>query len=75
MTQNYVTVSIKLCLDVWNYEYIILYKFIKFDWIQFISLDMPWLILSYRQKFLDGHKSTNYVHNKYRRGTRKSKDK
>ena len=30
MTQNYVTVSIKLCLDVWNDEYTILCKFISY---------------------------------------------
>ena len=41
MTQNYVTVSIKLCPDVWNDEYIILCKFIQFNLIQFNSLNMP----------------------------------
>ena len=35
MMQNYVTVSIKLCPDVWNDEYIILCKFIQFNLIQY----------------------------------------
>ena len=41
----------QVCLDVWNDEYIILCKFIQFNWIQFISLNIPWLTLSYRQRF------------------------
>ena len=36
MTQNYVTVSIKSCADVWNDEHIILCKFIQFNLINSI---------------------------------------